>query len=89
MKKLKIREVKKLNQIIRGKARIQILVSLTPKPEFLTHTVPKIKKIIDVLGSSQHILIKTNQINFIPLLTDQMPCNLHRFHHDRVTYKPS
>lgn len=46
MKKLKIREVKKLNQIIRGKARIQILVSLTPKPEFLTHTVCKIKKLL-------------------------------------------
>lgn len=50
-----MREVKKLDQIIRSKARIlpreakpefwsvllQILVSLTPKPEFLTHTVAK------------------------------------------------
>lgn len=46
MKKLKIRDIRKLNQIIRGKARIQILVSLTPKPEFLTHTVPKINKLL-------------------------------------------
>ena len=58
-----------------------------PKPELLTHTVPKLTA--DILGSSQHIFINTYQINFILPPINQMPCTLHRFHHSRVTYKSS
>lgn len=42
IKKLKIREVKKFDLKIRGRARTQILGSLTPKSEFVTHMAPKI-----------------------------------------------
>lgn len=80
-------QIRNLTRLIWGKTRIQILVSLRPKPELLTHTVPKLTA--DILGSSQHIFIKTYQINFILPPINQMPCTLHSFHPNRVTYKPS
>ena len=80
-------QIRNLTRLIWSKTRIQILVSIRPKPELLTHTVPKLTA--DILGSSQHIFIKTYQINFILPPINQMPCTLHSFHPNRVTYKPS